>query len=104
MTDPLILSLEESRDPRLVGGKATGLRKLLAAGFAVPKGLCVTTAVYQYCLAAGGIDAEGAWRAVLSSSGEERREEQSRIQGCLLRQAWPAGFQADLESTLDGVD
>lgn len=75
MTDPLILSLEESRDSRLVGGKATGLRKLLAAGFAVPKGLCVTTAVYQYCLAAGGIDAEGAWRAVLCSSGEARAGE-----------------------------
>ena len=90
MTDPLILFLEESRDPGLVGGKAAGLSKLLEAGFTVPKGLCVTTAVYRQGLAAAGIDAEEVWRRVLHSSGEERAREQARIQGSLLRQAWPA--------------
>lgn len=102
MTDPLILFLEESRDPGLVGGKAAGLSKLLEAGFTVPKGLCVTTAVYRQGLAAAGIDAEEVWRRVLHSSGEERAREQARIQGSLLRQAWPAGFQAALESRLAG--
>ncbi len=54
MPDPLILSLEESRDVRLVGGKAAGLAKLIGAGFAVPRGFCVTTALYHHCL-------EGGW-------------------------------------------
>ncbi len=103
MTDSLLLSLEESHDPNLVGGKAAGLRKLFTAGFAVPGGLCVTTAVYRRGLAAAGIDAEEVWRRVLHSSGKERAREQARIRGCLLSQAWPAGFQAALESRLAGL-
>ncbi len=103
MTDPLLLSLEESHDPGLVGGKTVGLSKLFAAGFAVPGGLCVTTAVYRQSLAAAGIEAEEVWRRVLHSSGEERAREQARIRGCLLSQAWPAGFQAALESRLAGL-
>jgi pyruvate,water dikinase len=46
----------------LVGGKATNLRSLLAAGFAVPDGFCVTTDVYARV--AAGIPA-GAERAAL---------------------------------------
>ncbi len=103
MTDPLILSLAESHDPRLVGGKAVGLGKLHRAGFAVPGGLCVTTAVYRHALAAAGIDAEEAWRTVVRLSGEERARELARIQGCLLRQAWPDGFEADLGARLAGL-
>lgn len=100
MTPPLILSLEESRDPSLVGGKAAGLGRLLAAGFAVPRGLCVPTTVYSHALAAGGINAEEVWRRVLQASQEERSQELSRVHACLLKQAWPAGFQLALERRL----
>lgn len=100
MTQPLILSLEESRDQSLVGGKAVGLSRLLAAGFPVPKGLCVPTTVYRRVLAAGGIDAKGVWCRVLQASPEERGRELSRIQAGLLIPAWPVGFQAQVERRL----
>lgn len=103
MTQPLILSLEESHDPSLVGGKAAGLSRLLAAGFAVPRGLCVPTTVYRLALAAGGIDAEAVWRTVLQASPEERSRERSRIQDYLLRHVWPTGFQSAMEQRLAGL-
>ena len=100
MTQPLILSLEESRDPSLAGGKAAGLSRLLAAGFAVPHGLCVPTTVYNQTLAAGGINAEAVWRRVLQASQEERGQELSRVRACLLKQVWPTGFELALERRL----
>ena len=103
MPDPLILSLEESRDPLLVGGKAAGLAKLIGAGFAVPRGFCVTTALYRHCLEAGGIDAAEAWKTVWQSSETRRPEEQARVREVLLRQPWPAGFQADLDRQLTNL-
>ena len=92
MADPLILSLDESCDARLVGGKAAGLAKLLAAGFAVPAGFCVTTAVYRHCLTEAGIDATEVWKKVLHISEEQRVQEQARIQQVLLEGSWPAWF------------
>ena len=71
MPDPLILSLEESRDPHLVGGKAAGLAKLIGCGFAVPRGICVTMALYRHCLEAGRIDAAEVWRKALHSSEKQ---------------------------------
>ena len=103
MPDPLILSLEESRDRRLVGGKAAGLAKLIGAGFAVPRGFCVTTALYRHCLEASGIDAAEAWKKVRHSSEAQRIQEQARIRDVLLAQPWPAGFQADLNHQLTNV-
>ena len=103
MTSPLILTLEESRDPSLVGGKAAGLSRLLAAGFAVPRGACVTAAVYRHALSTAGISAEAVWRRVLQASPEERSRELSKIRESLLRHAWPAGFQTALKGRLAGV-
>lgn len=103
MSDPLILSLEESRDPRLVGGKAAGLATLIDAGFPVPRGLCVTTALYRHCLQAGGIDAEEMWKKVRHSAEEQRAREQAKIREVLLTQPWPAGVQADLELRLTNL-
>ncbi len=103
MIQPLILSLEESRDPSLVGGKAAGLNRLLAAGFAVPRGWCVTTAVYRYALFAAGIEVEEVWRKLLRAPREERIRELSQIHDTLMRQTWPAGFQAELEPRLAEV-
>ncbi|GAB1722483.1 MAG: hypothetical protein GDA65_14840 [Nitrospira sp. CR1.1] len=103
MTQPLILSLEESCDPSLVGGKAVGLSRLLAKGFAVPRGLCVTAAAYRHALVAAGIDAEAVWRRVLQASQEDRSRELARIQERLQGQIWPTGFQTDLERWLAGL-
>lgn len=100
MVPPRILSLEESHDPHLSGGKAMGLSRLLAAGFAVPRGICVTTAVYRDVLAAAGIDSEQVWRRLPHTPPEERSRELSRIRDCVMKQAWPAGLQAELERRL----
>ena len=96
MADPLILSLEESRDVRLVGGKAAGLAMLIAAGFAVPRGICVTTALYNLGLEAGGMDGIQAWKTLRDLSEEQRGQAQARIRDRLLIQPWPARFETDL--------
>ncbi len=103
MPDPLILSLEESRDARLVGGKAAGLAKLIGAGFAVPRGFCLTTALYRHCLEAGGIDAAEAWSKVWQFSEARQAEEQARVREVLLTQPWPAGFQVELNRHLTNL-
>jgi pyruvate,water dikinase len=53
-----VLDLSEvDRDARdLVGGKAANLGDLLAAGFPVPPGHCVTTAAYRRVAALAGLD------------------------------------------------
>ncbi len=42
-----VLHLELCRDPRLVGGKAINLARLLAAGLPVPTGFAITTDAYR---------------------------------------------------------
>ncbi|MBL8070936.1 MAG: hypothetical protein JNM35_07555 [Nitrospira sp.] len=103
MADPFILSLDESSALYLVGGKAAGLTKVLTAGFPVPKGLCVTTAVYQYGLGQAGVDAPTIWTKLPGLSVEQRAQELARIQRLLLEQPWPTGFPADLETRLTGL-
>lgn len=100
MADPLILSLGESHDPSLVGGKAAGLAKLLAAGFAVPRGICITTTLYRRCLTTAGLDVMELWKQASSSSEMQRVQHRARIQGLLLEQPWPAGFQTELDRWL----
>ncbi len=95
-----MLSLEESRDPSFVGGKAAGLAILIDAGFPVPRGLCVTTALYHHCLKAGGIDEAEVWKKVRLSSDEERTHESEKIRAVLLDQEWPERFPADLTMRL----
>lgn len=94
MPDPLILSLEASNDSRLVGGKAAGLSKLLAAGFAVPPGVCITTAAYRCCLEEAGIDAAAMWKQALNFSEAQRVQQRERIQRLLLKQSWPGDLPA----------
>ncbi|MFN8488186.1 MAG: PEP/pyruvate-binding domain-containing protein [Caldilineaceae bacterium] len=53
MSTPLVIPLTQIRqtDVAQVGGKAAPLGDLLAAGFPVPAGVCVTTAAFQQALA-----------------------------------------------------
>ena len=59
---PLVIDLSEAgtAESRLVGGKALNLGRLLAAGFPVPSGFCLTTAAYGRAVPAGVADL--AWR------------------------------------------
>jgi|CXWL01.1.fsa_nt_gi pyruvate,water dikinase len=64
MSLPLVVPLESSTDPALVGGKAAGLARLIAQGFRVPPGLCVTTQAYRDTLHAGGLDPSERWNRI----------------------------------------
>ena len=73
MDRPFLLPLAACTQPSLVGGKATGLARLLAGGFPVPSGFCVTTEAYDHALRAPGFSPAEQWHAALHSSGVERQ-------------------------------
>ncbi len=73
MNRPLLLPLAACTEPSLVGGKALGLARLLAGGFPVPSGFCVTTEAYDRTLHALGLSPTEQWQAALHSSGAERQ-------------------------------
>jgi phosphohistidine swiveling domain-containing protein len=73
MDRPLILLLAACTESSLVGGKALGLARLLAGGFPVPSGFCVTTEAYHHALMAPDFSPEEQWQAALRSSGDERQ-------------------------------
>ena len=78
MDRPLLLPLAACTQPSLVGGKALGLARLLAGGFPVPAGLCITTEVYDRALRTQGFSPTKEWQAALHSSGSERQRILSR--------------------------
>lgn len=73
MDRPLFLPLAACTQPSLVGGKAVGLARLLAGGFPVPSGFCVTTEAYDQALRTSGFSSAEQWQAALHSSGAERQ-------------------------------
>lgn len=60
MADFSVLPLVRCNKLKLVGGKALGLARLMAAGFPVPPGICVTTEAYRQSLLASGFTPAGA--------------------------------------------
>ncbi|MCX5723318.1 MAG: PEP-utilizing enzyme [Nitrospirae bacterium] len=73
MDRPLFLPLASCLEPSLVGGKAVGLARLLAGGFPVPPGFCVTTEAYDRGLRLSGLSPTEQWQAALHSTGAERQ-------------------------------
>src|SRR5688572_18747849 len=78
MDHPFVLPLIACTQPSLVGGKAAGLARLLAGGFPVPPGFCVTTEAYNHALRAPGFSPVEQWQAALHSTGTERQQILSR--------------------------
>lgn len=72
MAAPFILPLRTCTDRTLAGGKAAGLARLLAAGFPVPPGICVTTEAYRLHLSETGYSLEERWRVVKVATRGER--------------------------------
>ena len=72
MSSPLILPLDACGDRALAGGKAAGLARLIAAGFPVPPGLCLTTEAYAQFLRDQQIDAAALWEQVRTAKGAVR--------------------------------
>jgi len=74
MPHPSLLPLPRCSDPLLVGGKAAGLARLLAAGLKVPSGCCVTTEACRQTLLAAGFDPMERWRHALHLTHHARRQ------------------------------
>jgi rifampicin phosphotransferase len=72
MTHPFILPLSQCIDLDLAGGKAVGLARLIAAGFSVPPGLCITTDAYRQTLHASGLRESDIWPMVCRLPDRER--------------------------------
>ncbi|MEO5956659.1 MAG: PEP/pyruvate-binding domain-containing protein [Nitrospiraceae bacterium] len=73
MDRPFLLPLAACTEPSLVGGKAAGLARLIAGGFAVPSGFCVTTEAYARALRVPDFSPTEQWQAALHASGAERQ-------------------------------
>lgn len=74
MARPFVLPLLSCDDTALVGGKAAGLARVIAAGFPVPPGCCITTAMYAECLDEIGLPYRETWGRIVSLPEAERIE------------------------------
>jgi pyruvate,water dikinase len=72
MSRPLILLLRDCAEPALVGGKAASLARLLASGFPVPPGICITAEAYRRSLQEHGFSMNDRWRVVSRAVGKDR--------------------------------
>lgn len=95
-----IVPLNDCADPALVGGKASGLGALLRAGFRVPSGVCLTTAVYASALRAAGLDAPQRWKQALAAQGSARDRLLADCRQAMLSAAIPPDVLRVLEQEL----
>ncbi len=72
MVSPRLLPLGRCVDAALAGGKAAGLARLIAGGFPVPPGICVTTEAYRQALSQAGFSDREQWSLMLRTA-EDRR-------------------------------
>lgn len=72
MVRPVILPLSQCTDLGLTGGKAIGLARLIAAGFAVPQGFCITTEAYAQSLETAGFHEYEEWRKIAALTGRDQ--------------------------------
>ncbi|MBD0305249.1 MAG: hypothetical protein ICV76_01685, partial [Nitrospiraceae bacterium] len=101
MDHSLIVPLKACTEPWLVGGKAAGLGKLIRHGFPVPPGLCVTTAVYDDTLRAGGMDYAHQWVRAVEASDAERERILSECRRSIEALTLSETVLQELESELD---
>jgi pyruvate,water dikinase len=94
-TLPLVVPLAEAAaiGDQAVGGKAARLSELLASGYRVPHGFCITTRAYHRFLEDGGlkngIDMEIGRKAMSSMRWEEIWDAALRIRASFLRTPIP---------------
>lgn len=101
MTPQFIMPLESCTDCQVAGGKALGLARLLAKGFPVPPGLCVTTEGYRSFLHDLQINAESQWQEAVQASGEERRVRLATIREHILQAPPPDRILKEMMQALD---
>jgi len=99
MAPPFLLPLAQCTDPSLVGGKAAGLARLLAAGFPVPDGWCLTTRAYEHFMQGIGLVISERWHRAVMRTGDDRKQE---LQHCreMIRRVGLASLVAEVWETL----
>lgn len=102
MAPPFVLPLSRCTDASLAGGKAVGLARLLAAGFPVPDGCCLTTGAYEQSLPAVGFVAGERWRRAATRSGDDRRRELHECRQ-IIRHLAVGQFQPALTEQLNRI-
>ncbi|MDH5726659.1 MAG: hypothetical protein OEY60_14425, partial [Nitrospira sp.] len=80
MTRPFILPPPQCTDLDLAGGKAVGLAQLIAGGFSVPHGICLTTEAYRQNLHISGFIDHEMWPTVCRLHASERISALARCQ------------------------
>ncbi|MGD8698632.1 MAG: PEP/pyruvate-binding domain-containing protein [Gemmatimonadales bacterium] len=99
---PLVVPLANaaSLGERQVGGKAAKLSGLMASGYRIPAGFCITTRAYRRFLADGGlkirIDMETERKAMSSMRWEEIWDAALRIRTAFLRTPIPADVTREI--------
>ncbi|MBM4127748.1 MAG: hypothetical protein FJ247_10430 [Nitrospira sp.] len=103
MAHPSVLPLVQCHNLELVGGKALGLARLMAAGFPVPPGICVTTEAYRQSLLASGFTLAEEWTHVSTLSEEERKVALSVCQA-RVRDADTSSLTAEWQAALQALN
>jgi phosphohistidine swiveling domain-containing protein len=103
MAHPFVLPLSQCTDLDLVGGKALGLARLLAAGFSVPPGICVTTEAYRQCLRTSGFAPTEEWTHLYTLPEQERESALSACQ-VRIRQVDTSSLAAECQAALQKLD
>ncbi|HSN03738.1 MAG TPA: PEP/pyruvate-binding domain-containing protein [Nitrospira sp.] len=103
MTPQFVIPLESCTDCQVAGGKALGLARLLAKGFPVPPGLCVTTAGYRSFLQGLHINAESEWQEAVQAGGEERSVRLAAIRERILHGPPPGRILQEMTQALDAL-
>ncbi len=103
MITQFVIPVEGCTDRLLAGGKAWGLARLLAEGYPVPPGVCVTTKAYRWFLQDQKIDAEALWQEVIQASGDARRKRLASIRDRILQVALPDEILNALTQGLDAL-
>ena len=103
MAHPFVLPLLQCTDLELVGGKALGLSRLMAAGFPVPPGICVTTESYQQSLHTSEFSPTEEWKRACTLSKEKR---ESALSACLgrIRQVDTSSLTTEWQAALQKLD
>ena len=98
-----LLPLEQCLDPAVAGGKAVGLARLIAAGFHVPSGICLTTAAYQEFCRQAGIDAGSTWRLARELPPDRATEILAAVRARIATVSFPPDLARDLHAALKSV-
>ena len=99
---PLIVPLAKaaSLGGRWVGGKAAKLSRLIACGYRVPRGFCITTRAYRRFVEESGLDKRIAMeigrKPMSSMRWEEIWDAALRIRTAFLRMPAPPDVSAEL--------